>query len=96
MNSLNPDFFVNLGDLHYSGRNNSKKEHFLYAYHEVFKAPRQRSFYEQNPLVYTFDDHDFGHNNADGLSESGPYVNEAYRVSIVFSNLFRKQCHLIP
>ena len=81
MAQLQPDFVVNLGDLHYSAKNSSKKHNFVYAYHEVFKSPRQRQCYETFPTVYTFDDHDFGDNNADALSGSGPYANQAYRVS---------------
>lgn len=80
MTDINPDFVVNIGDLHYSCRNSSTKDHVIFAYHEMFKSPRQRKHYERYPLVYTFDDHDFGSNNADGLSRSGPHVNAAYKV----------------
>ncbi len=40
IHARNPDLYINLGDLHYSATNQSKKASFLYAYHEVFKAPR--------------------------------------------------------
>ena len=73
---------INIGDLHYAGIVSSVKKDFLNAYHEVFKSPVQRSLYESFPLVYTFDDHDVGKNNADGLSSSSKYVNEAYRVIV--------------
>ena len=63
-----PDFFLNLGDIHYSGSNRSSREDFLFAYHELFKSAEQRAFYENHALVYTWDDHDVGDNNADGLS----------------------------
>lgn len=80
MSNLKPDFFVNLGDMHYSGTNWTTAEEFAFAYHEVFKSKVQRKFYESHPIVYTFDDHDVGDNNADGLSRSAAEVNIAYRV----------------
>jgi phosphodiesterase/alkaline phosphatase D-like protein len=38
ISKLKPDFFVNVGDLHYSGTNRSTNEDFAFAYHEVFKS----------------------------------------------------------
>lgn len=80
ISSLNPTFFVNLGDMHYSARNTSTKDQFVFAYHEVLKSKPQRHLYQTTPLVYTFDDHDVGDNNADALSHSSSVVNEVYRV----------------
>lgn len=59
---------MNVGDMHYSARNRSTPDQFVFAYHEVFKSKTQRDLYQNVPLVYTFDDHDVGDNNADGLS----------------------------
>lgn len=83
MSELRPDFFVNVGDLHYAGTNFTTADGFVFAYHEVFKSPEQRAFYERTPLVYNFDDHDVGDNNADGTTYSSAEVNKAYRVSSV-------------
>ena len=83
MSLMKPDFFVNVGDLHYAGSDNNDKEEFIFAYHEVFKSSHQRAFYEEYPLVYTFDDHDVGSNNADGRTFSSGDVNQVYRVSII-------------
>ena len=80
MSSLKPDFFVNVGDFHYAGTNKTTADEFVFAYHEAFKSKNQRSFYESVPLVYTFDDHDVGDNNADGHSNSSGEVNKAYKV----------------
>lgn len=79
MSSLKPDFFINLGDLHYAGTNRTVEEQFAFAYHEVFKSNAMREFYQTHPLVYTFDDHDVGDNNADGLTISSTEVNKVYR-----------------
>ena len=80
ISEMKPDFFVNMGDMHYSSRNKSSKEQFAFAYHEVFKSASQRNLYQNTPLVYTFDDHDVGDNNADAHSKSSSVVNQAYRV----------------
>jgi hypothetical protein len=37
--NMNPDFFINLGDIHYSATNRTTSDEFLYAYHEIFKSP---------------------------------------------------------
>lgn len=80
MSALRPDFFINLGDIHYSAFNYAQTEDFVFAYHELFKSKKQRDFYQQYPLVYTLDDHDVGKNNANYYSPSVPYVNQAYKV----------------
>mmetsp|Transcript_21485 Transcript_21485/g.15370 ORF Transcript_21485/g.15370 Transcript_21485/m.15370 type:complete len:138 (+) Transcript_21485:445-858(+) len=76
---LKPDFFINLGDMHYAGTKKANKNFFEMAYHEVFKSQQQRQFYESTPLVYTLDDHDTGPNNSNGLTASTPLAMEAYR-----------------
>ena len=45
MAKLKPEFVVNVGDLHYSAMNSSTYDTFVYAYHEVFKSPKQRDLY---------------------------------------------------
>jgi phosphodiesterase/alkaline phosphatase D-like protein len=75
MKNLNPDFYLNVGDLFYAATNKSTYEDFLFAYHEQFKSLSQRNLHESVPLVYTFDDHDFGSNNADGTSKSADAAN---------------------
>ena len=78
-----PQLFLQLGDLHYSGSNWLKESEFEFALREVFsKNPVQREFYQSTPLSYVFDDHDFGSNNADGRSKSRDKVNRAYRNNV--------------
>jgi phosphodiesterase/alkaline phosphatase D-like protein len=83
MSYLKPDLFINVGDMHYSAYNQVTEEELAFAYHEVFKSKNQRDFYQKYPLVYTFDDHDVGSNNANHYSKSVPVVNKVYRVSSV-------------
>ena len=79
MASNDPDFVLNLGDMHYAGVNSGTKKYFAEAYHEIFKSNEMRSLYENNPIVYTFDDHDAGSDNTDGKSFSINQVNQLYR-----------------
>ena len=93
---MKPDFFVNMGDMHYSSKNKSSKEQFTFAYHEVFKSASQRNLYQNTPLVYTFDDHDVGDNNADAHSKSSSVVNQAYRVRSHCINVVRSSFLTTP
>ncbi len=40
MSELNPDFFLNVGDMHYSANSFAQPEDFVFAYHEVFKSQK--------------------------------------------------------
>jgi hypothetical protein len=43
---IRPLFFANVGDLHYAGSTSSSNRDFQWGYHEAFKSPDQRKFYE--------------------------------------------------
>ena len=78
-----PDLFIQLGDIHYSGTNSQIQSDFEYSYHELLhKNPTQSPLYTQTPFSHTFDDHDFGSNNANSSSPSSPNANSAYRSMI--------------
>ena len=38
MAAIDPDFVLNLGDMHYAGVNSGTKKYFTEAYHEIFKS----------------------------------------------------------
>ena len=75
MTSNDPDFVLNVGDMHYAGINSGTQKYFRQAYHEIFKSREMRSFYENYPIVYTFDDHDAGSDNTNGNAFSINEVN---------------------
>jgi len=87
--SHNPDFMLMTGDLFYSDVESKDSKTFEFAYHEQMKSPQIRSFYTHVPVVYTFDDHDFGENNAIGSAASNLTVNKVYRVRTRHQSIIR-------
>ncbi len=66
--SLNPLFFFHLGDFHYENIAVNDRDVFRQAYEAVLGSPRQSDLYRTIPLVYMWDDHDFGPNNSDSTA----------------------------
>ena len=60
-----PLFFLQVGDLHYRNINQNDRALFRDAYSEVFGSRAQGALYANVPLIYVWDDHDFGPNNSD-------------------------------
>jgi phosphodiesterase/alkaline phosphatase D-like protein len=68
MKSLNPNFYLNMGDLHY-GNPNSESDvniHRLPYENLVLSKPKLESFLKKTPIVYVWDDHDFCGDNSNG------------------------------
>ncbi|HEX2078565.1 MAG TPA: alkaline phosphatase D family protein [Longimicrobium sp.] len=60
----NPLLFVHLGDLHYEDIHDKNGVKYIRAYRRVLSQPRQAALYRDVPIAYTWDDHDYSHNNA--------------------------------
>jgi phosphodiesterase/alkaline phosphatase D-like protein len=60
-----PLFFLEVGDLHYRNINQNDRTLFRQAYSEVFGSRAQGALYANVPLIYVWDDHDFGPDNSD-------------------------------
>ena len=79
------DLFIHMGDFHY--RNDlpiiGLKENYLDDYRTnydlVMKRTRQRNLYQNIPLAYIWDDHDYGTNDSDGSYNLKYLASEAYR-----------------
>jgi alkaline phosphatase D len=63
--NLDPLFFVHTGDMHYLDINTNDLSRFRQAYETVLASPSQAALYRVTPIVYTWDDHDFGPNDSD-------------------------------
>lgn len=74
-----PDLFVHMGDLHYLDIHQDDADAFRRAYDRVLDSPRQSALYRATPILYMFDDHDFGRNNADTTSASRSAAQGVYR-----------------
>jgi alkaline phosphatase D len=79
INNADPLFFLHLGDMHYRNINQNDQNLFREAYNEVFTSPRQAALYRSRPIVYIWDDHDYGPDNSDGTSPSREAARLTYR-----------------
>lgn len=77
-----PLFFLQMGDLFYGDIETPDVALYLEQYYTALTAPRQRALFATTPLVYTWDDHDFGPNNSDGSMACGPGAAAAYRMVV--------------
>jgi phosphodiesterase/alkaline phosphatase D-like protein len=73
-----PLFFVHMGDFHYYNISRPDPQLFRNAFDRVLSTPNQSALYRHVPLVYVFDDHDFGPNDATRADGTGPAAREAY------------------
>jgi hypothetical protein len=76
-----PLFFIHAGDLHYRDIGEDLLQRFEAAYHSVHapEADGPAQLFRTMPVMYTWDDHDYGANDADGSSLSKSAALTAYR-----------------
>jgi phosphodiesterase/alkaline phosphatase D-like protein len=74
-----PHFFLHLGDFHYSNIGVNDPARFRAAMNRVLRSPLQAALYREAPIVYVYDDHDYGRDDSDGTSPSKPAVQRVYR-----------------
>lgn len=72
-------FFVHTGDFHYYDIAENRVEDFRAAYDAHLSAPRLRALLATTPLLYQWDDHDFGPNNSNQHSPSREASLRNYR-----------------
>ena len=66
--SLNPLFFLHTGDMHYLDIPVNDRNLFRAGYDTVLASPTQAALYREVPLVYMWDDHDYGPNDSDAFA----------------------------
>jgi alkaline phosphatase D len=79
MRERDADLFVHMGDLHYEDISRNDVRLFRDAYLKVHASPTQSALFRSVPIVYTWDDHDFGPNDSDRGSPSRAAALTAYR-----------------
>jgi phosphodiesterase/alkaline phosphatase D-like protein len=79
MRRRNPHFFLHLGDFHYANIAVDDPWRFRDASNRVLRSPRQSALYRETPIVYVFDDHDFGLDDSDGTSITKGSAQRVYR-----------------
>jgi prolyl oligopeptidase len=73
-----PLFYMNDGDFHYRNIKENSVRRFRRAYDLVLKSPVQAQLYRDVPLVYMWDDHDFGGDNANRKARSHAAARATY------------------
>ena len=73
-----PLFYMNMGDFHYSDISTNRISLFRGAYDIVLASPQQGDLYRAIPLVYMWDDHDYGGNNASKKSKTHKAARDTY------------------
>jgi phosphodiesterase/alkaline phosphatase D-like protein len=76
---LEPDLYINTGDLHYGDVIENSLDAFSDLYDLTLTQPGQDALYRSVPIAYTWDDHDFGPNDASSTSPSRQAALISYR-----------------
>jgi phosphodiesterase/alkaline phosphatase D-like protein len=75
----NPLLMLVTGDFHYENISANDAAAIRKAYERGLAAPAQQALWLVTPIVYTWDDHDFGGNNSDRTTASREAVQRVYR-----------------
>ena len=73
-----PLFYMNMGDFHYQDIKSNSPALFRAAYDAVLASPQQADLYRSLPLVYMWDDHDYGGNDATKKSPTHAAARRTY------------------
>ncbi len=86
--AANLALFIHMGDLHYRndlpflGLKENDLDDYRHNYDLVMNQPRQRNLYQNIPLAYIWDDHDYGTNDSDGSYQLKYIASQAYREQV--------------
>ena len=86
----NLDLFIHMGDLHYRndlpiiGLKEAYLDDYRHNYDLVMNQTRQRNLYQNIPLAYIWDDHDYGTNDSDGSYNLKYIASEVYRERVPY------------
>ncbi len=79
---MNPDVFVQLGDLHYGNLTSNRPADHITMLGRSLSTPAQSALYSSVPSAWIWDDHDFGPNNSDSTSPARDAALAAYRNAV--------------
>ncbi len=77
-----PDLFVHVGDFSYTDFWTDDRAAVRAMYDTQLTTPAMDALVRAVPMAYTWDDHDFGPNDADSTAASGPAVQVVYRQDV--------------
>jgi phosphodiesterase/alkaline phosphatase D-like protein len=76
---VDPLFYLNTGDIHYSDIGGDEPELFRQKLDRVLTQPAQSALYRSVPTVYVWDDHDYGPNDGDRTSSARTAARSVYQ-----------------
>ena len=79
---LDPDLYINTGDLHYRNIHENSQSQFRSAYAQVHASATQSALYRSLPIAYVWDDHDYGPNDSNANAASRPAAWATYRTHV--------------
>ncbi len=74
-----PLMFMHLGDFHYENIKIAAPYKFREAYKQVLTSPTQSKLFQNTPIMYVWDDHDYGGDNTNSESKSAQTAQDLYR-----------------
>ncbi len=86
--ALDPHLFIHMGDLHYYNLVGASRPlaplvgRFRRALDRVLSQERQALLYRRTPIVYVWDDHDYGPDEADGTSPTRDAARAYYATDV--------------
>ena len=75
-------FFLNTGDIHYDNIDTADIGQFRNSYQKAFLRKDMKYMGKRTPLVFVWDDHDYGDNNSDKTAPGRLQSGQAYRECI--------------
>ncbi len=86
-----PLFFLHMGDFHYEDIKKNDPALYRRAFDRCLTSPRQGALYRHAPIVYIWDDHDFGPNDSDGTAPGKPAALKTYQQYVPHYPLVREK-----
>lgn len=87
MRALDPLLYINAGDAHYGDVADDDPDRLRAVWQRSLTAPAQQALYQQVPVAYVWDDHDYGGNDSDASSPARRMAHEVYREIVPHASL---------
>eukprot|EP01138_Halocafeteria_seosinensis_P001218 gb/GECG01001247.1/.p1 GENE.gb/GECG01001247.1/~~gb/GECG01001247.1/.p1 ORF type:complete len:596 (+),score=65.48 gb/GECG01001247.1/:1-1788(+) len=74
-----PLLFIHMGDLFYGGIRSNFPIKYMRKYWRSLTSPTQRDLFTRVPVVYMWDDHDYGTDDSDGTNDAAKAASITYK-----------------
>ena len=75
-------FFLHMGDMFYGDIKENDVQKYRSEYKRVWGSTTQAALYRNKALVYMWDDHDFGENDSNMMSDSIAAAQKSYQMFV--------------